>query len=192
MSDEKEKSSVNAKENLFVMTSTYVVNMYCWLKENGITIWIDGGWGIDALHGKQTREHQDLDIAVHHKDNAKLRRLLDSKGYKEEPRFDSSEYMYVMKNDTGMGIDIHVFEYDDNGNNTYGIEYPFGSLTGKGMIDCQEVNCIDSKWMFTFKTSYKPKNKDIHDVQLLSEQFGFELPKKYKRQKATATILHNQ
>ena len=161
------------------MTSETVLSLYNRFRENGITVWIDGGWGVDALLGEQTREHADLDIAVHRKDNEQLRQLLESDGYEKEPRYDSSEFMYVMKNKTGESVDIHVFEYDDNGKNTYGILYPFGSLTGTGMIDGQQVNCIDPQWQFQFKTGYKPKEKDIHDVRTLIGKFGFELPKKY-------------
>jgi lincosamide nucleotidyltransferase A/C/D/E len=36
-------------------------------EQNGIEIIIDGGWGVDALLGKQTRIHEDLDIALQHK-----------------------------------------------------------------------------------------------------------------------------
>ena len=28
----------------------------------GITYWLDGGWGVDILAGKQTRIHRDIDI----------------------------------------------------------------------------------------------------------------------------------
>lgn len=28
----------------------------------GITYWIDGGWGVDILAGRQTRDHRDMDI----------------------------------------------------------------------------------------------------------------------------------
>ena len=27
-----------------------------------INVFIDGGWGVDALLGEQTREHQDIDL----------------------------------------------------------------------------------------------------------------------------------
>jgi hypothetical protein len=27
-------------------------------------LWIDGGWGVDALLGSQTREHGDLDVVI--------------------------------------------------------------------------------------------------------------------------------
>jgi lincosamide nucleotidyltransferase A/C/D/E len=161
------------------MTSCYVLSLYNQCEKNGITIWIDGGWGVDALLGFQSREHDDLDIAIHHNDNAIFRRILEHDGYMEELRFDSSEFMYVMVNEAGQSVDIHVFEYDENGKNIYGIEYPFGSLTGTGVIDGQDVRCIDPEWQFQFKTGYDPKEKDIHDVRALSVKFGFELPARY-------------
>ena len=45
-------------------------------EKNGIEIIIDGGWGVDALLGKQTRIHADLDIALLHKYVPLLRHLL--------------------------------------------------------------------------------------------------------------------
>lgn len=161
------------------MTSEKVLDLYNRFKKNNIAVWIDGGWGVDALLGRQTREHSDLDIAVHRKDNAGLRKLLESDGYKEEKRFDSSEFMYVMKDEAGKNVDIHVFEYDEAGKSIYGIPYPFGSLTGIGIIAGQEVNCIEPKFMFQFKTGYVPKEKDIQDVQALCGHFGFVLPGRY-------------
>ena len=173
---------MNALSNGDIKEYGKILDLYNWLDNNGIIVWIDGGWGVDALLGRQTREHADLDIAVHHKDNTKLRRLLESKGYKEERRSDSSEFMYVMKNEAGKCvdmIDVHVFEYGENGNNIYGVEYPLGSLTGTGLIGGQKVNCIDPAFMFRFKTGYEPKEKDLHDVRALAEKFGFTLPNGY-------------
>lgn len=34
------------------------------LEDAGIAIWLDGGWGVDALVEGQTREHDDLDFVV--------------------------------------------------------------------------------------------------------------------------------
>ena len=36
-----------------------VINLF---ENAGITYWIDGGWGVDILAGKQTRHHRDIDI----------------------------------------------------------------------------------------------------------------------------------
>lgn len=162
------------------MTPEDVLSFYNLVKDNGIEIWVDGGWCVDAVLERQTREHPDLDIAVHRKDNAKLRNLLEDSGYEEESRNDSTEWMYVMKNADGKQVDVHAFEYDEDGKNIYGIEYPYGSLTGKGKVNGQEVNCIDPQWMFKFKTSYEPKEKDLKDVQALAAKFGFELPSAYR------------
>ena len=30
----------------------------------GVRVWIDGGWGVDALVGDRLRAHDDLDIVV--------------------------------------------------------------------------------------------------------------------------------
>jgi hypothetical protein len=40
-------------------------------------------------------------------------------------------------------------------------------LTGTGIIDGQEVNCIAPDFMFQFKTWYEPKEKDLHDLRVL-------------------------
>jgi lincosamide nucleotidyltransferase A/C/D/E len=161
------------------MTSDEVLALYNWFKENDIAVWICGGWCVDALIGQQTREHQDFDIAVHRKDSLLLRNLLESNSYHEEKRDDSSDFMYVMKNEAGQEVDIHAFEYDEDNKNTYGVEFPFGSLTGTGVINGQEVKCISPEWLFKFNTSYEPKEKDILDIRALSNKFGFELPDKY-------------
>jgi lincosamide nucleotidyltransferase A/C/D/E len=32
------------------------------LEAAGVRYWLEGGWGVDALAGRQTRPHRDLDI----------------------------------------------------------------------------------------------------------------------------------
>ena len=170
------------------MNEKDVIELLKVFEDAGVAVWIDGGWGVDALIGRQTRDHADLDVAVHRENNPIIRGLLENSGYREIKRVDSSEYMYFMKNETGKGIDIHAFGYDENGNNTYGVEYPFGSLTGTGIIGGQAVNCIAPEFMLRFKTGYEPKEKDILDVQALCETFGFDLPGKYGSSKNLINI----
>jgi lincosamide nucleotidyltransferase A/C/D/E len=50
------------------MTSGDVVDFYKIVTQLGVDLWIDGGWGVDALLGEQTRPHRDLDIAIQQKD----------------------------------------------------------------------------------------------------------------------------
>jgi len=161
------------------MSPRDVIWIYDELSKNNIKVWIDGGWCVDALIGTQTREHLDLDIAISRKDSTMLRQLFDSWDYEELKRDDSTDWNYVVYKGEHT-IDIHVFEFDSNKNNIYGIKYPYDSLTGKGQIKGHEVNCISPEWMFKFKTAYPPKQKDLQDVKALADEFGFEIPATHK------------
>jgi lincosamide nucleotidyltransferase A/C/D/E len=46
------------------MTAADVVEILGWLGTASVDVWLDGGWGVDALVGEQTREHNDLDLIV--------------------------------------------------------------------------------------------------------------------------------
>jgi lincosamide nucleotidyltransferase A/C/D/E len=76
-----------------------------------INLHIDGGWGVDALLGRQTRSHADLDIAVERKDVAQIRSLLAARGYRDVPRQDTSDYNFVLGDNYGHQIDIHVYAF---------------------------------------------------------------------------------
>ena len=54
------------------MTMRTVIDLYQGLTERGIKIWLDGGWGVDALLRQQTRQHGDVDMIVQKKDVFKL------------------------------------------------------------------------------------------------------------------------
>ena len=166
------------------MISEHVLNFYNQLKNLGIEIWIDGGWGVDALVGKQTRPHNDLDIVIQRKDIPRLRELLEGQRYKELRTEDAKPWNFVLGDENDHKIDIHVIVFDDQGNGLYGpIEkgamYPAASLTGIGSINGKTVRCISPEWMLKFHTGYELKEKDFQDVSILCEKFGLKLPKEY-------------
>jgi lincosamide nucleotidyltransferase A/C/D/E len=47
-----------------VMTAADALEVLELLEAAGIEPWLDGGWGVDALLGVQTREHADLDLTI--------------------------------------------------------------------------------------------------------------------------------
>ena len=59
--------------------------------ELGITVWIDGGWGVDALLGEQTRKHQDLDIIISWEDSSILTEALFARGFVDIPTDDRTD-----------------------------------------------------------------------------------------------------
>jgi len=154
------------------MTSTDVIDFYTTLENLGIEMWVDGGWGVDALLGKQTRPHKDLDIAIQQKDVPKLRALLEVRGYKEIKLEEAQPWNFVLGDDKDHEIDVHVIVFDDQGNGLYGpvekgIMYPAASLTGSGVIEGHAVKCISPEWMVKFHSGYELKDKDFKDVSAL-------------------------
>jgi lincosamide nucleotidyltransferase A/C/D/E len=102
------------------MTPCDATEFYRQMEALGIEIWIDGGWGVDALLGKQTRTHSDLHIVVQEKDLASVIAFLESRGFQELQREDSRPWNFVMGNGNGKEIDFHVVVLDEEGNALYG------------------------------------------------------------------------
>jgi len=163
------------------MTAADVIEIVQLLIDNGIKVYVDGGWGVDALLGEQTRPHADLDIAIQHKDVPNLRELLESQGYMEILRDDSWECNFVLADKSGHEIDVHSYTFDAQGNNIFGVKYPADSLTGTGTIDGHQVNCISPEWMVKFHAGYELDMNDYRDILTLCERFGIELPSEYSR-----------
>jgi lincosamide nucleotidyltransferase A/C/D/E len=161
------------------MTEDLVIDLYKLLKSNNIEAVVDGGWGIDALLGKQTRPHGDLDIAVRHKDVDKLRKLLNDRGYEEKLRNDTRDYNFVLVDRNAHEVDIHSYTFDDKGNNIYGIAYPIESLNGKGNINGHYVKCIAAEWVIKFHENYEPNEVDRKDINALCTKFNLSPPSNY-------------
>jgi lincosamide nucleotidyltransferase A/C/D/E len=167
------------------MSGEVAVQLLRLFHQHGLDVVVDGGWGVDALLGEQTRAHQDLDIALPHPDVPQLRALLEALGYKDVPRPDTRECNFVMGDGLGHEVDIHSFIFDDGGKLVFGVEYPFDSLAGRGCIEGYEVRCITPEWMVRFHCGYKCDEDDYHDVLALCERFGIALPDEYERFKQT-------
>jgi len=161
------------------MTATDAVAIIRLLEQNHIDVCVDGGWGVDALLGEQTRPHQDLDIAIPHKDATLIRTVLWANGYGEVPRDDSWECNFVLGDDHGHLVDVHTYAYDSTGKLVYGLQYPLDSLNGRGAIAGHPVKCITPEWMVKFHTGYKLDDNDYHDVKALCRRFGIALPGEY-------------
>jgi lincosamide nucleotidyltransferase A/C/D/E len=42
------------------------------LEGQGVDVWLDGGWGVDALLERETREHDDLDLVAELRDSDRI------------------------------------------------------------------------------------------------------------------------
>jgi lincosamide nucleotidyltransferase A/C/D/E len=151
------------------------------MDENGIDVVVDGGWGVDALLGWQSRMHQDLDIAVQHRHVQRLRQVLQDRGYSDVLREDTHTYNFVLGDSEGHRIDIHSYEFDHQGNLLFGIPYPFDSLTGTGTINGRPVRCITPARMVEFHAAYEGDEDDYQDVLALCQKFELPIPDYYMR-----------
>ena len=168
------------------MTSQDVVLIYRDAIAVGIELWIDGGWGVDALLGEQTRPHKDLDIVIQHKDVPALWQFLETRGYRKTKQEIARPWNFVLGDASVKEIDVHVIVMDGQGNGIYGPPekgemYPAASLTGMGTIEGHTVRCISAEWAVKFHAGYELQDKDFQDVSALCRRFGIALPKIYER-----------
>lgn len=163
------------------MNADLVRHLYCLLEQGGVPIWIDGGWGVDALLGRQTRAHADLDIQVEARLLPKLRAVLAASGFEEIARADSVPWMFVLSDGAGNEVDVHAVDIDAEGRAVLGpLElgqiYPAGALDGVGVIQGTSVRCVSAEAMMIFKTSFVQRDIDRADVAALREHFGIAAP----------------
>jgi lincosamide nucleotidyltransferase A/C/D/E len=151
------------------------------LRKHGIEVCLDGGWGVDALLGWQSRPHADLDIALEHRHVPTVRALLEARGYRDVPRDDTRDCNFVLGDEMGRLVDFHTYTFDENGKLTFGLDYPPESLTGSGTVNGLPVRCITPEWMVKFHSGYPLDDDDYHDVRLLCEKFEIPLPQEYRR-----------
>lgn len=166
------------------MRSEDIVELYQALDQASVAIWIDGGWAVDAVVGRQTRSHNDLDIAVEAKFLVRLRQLLAERGYLQIPSEDASQWSFVLDDGAGRKIDVHVVVLDEHGgvwaDPVDGIAYPAGSLTGEGNIAGATVRSVSAEFLLQFKTSYPPRAVDRQDVAVLCGLLGRPVPDTHK------------
>ena len=133
------------------MTSRDVVKILGMVERKGIRIWVDGGWAVDALLGRQTRHHADLDIVIEHKDLSAVVEMLHTRGYRPAHRNDSRPWNFALSDGFRHEVDFHVVVLDEEGNGICGPPangrlYPADALKGLGAIRGRVVNCISPEW----------------------------------------------
>jgi len=162
------------------MTAEDAAGILRLLEDNGIEVYVVGGWCVDALLGAQTRKHGDLDIALPHKYVPALRKLLEGHGYEDVPQPDTSECNFVLGDNAGHLVDVHSYTFDADGKNVFGIAFEPHHLTGAGTINGYSVKCVAPDAMVGFYNMYEADEDDYRDAKALCERFGIPLPEVFK------------
>jgi lincosamide nucleotidyltransferase A/C/D/E len=180
------------------MRAEDIVALYLLLVERAVQLWVDGGWGIDALLNKQTRPHKDFDALVHFDDLVTMAEVLAAHDFKLKEIWSENRWVshsvqvhligreqlankevataFVLRNGNGHELDIHVLNFDDRG---YGIPawdsnfiFPPDAFEGRGTIAGTPVRCLSAQMQMATHTGYALQDKDLHDLQLLHKRFG--------------------
>jgi lincosamide nucleotidyltransferase A/C/D/E len=168
------------------ITADALIELLAWIRGAGIDFWLDGGWGIDALLEAQSRPHKDLDLIIALADSESLTTLLNGHGYrvKEGGRPEN----FVLADYVGREVDVHVVEFDPQGNGNYRMEngevwvFPAKGFSGRGRVQGVEVRCLSPEVAVASHASgYSPQEKDFADMELLERRFGVELPPNLRR-----------
>lgn len=152
---------------------------------SGVQVWIDGGWGVDALLGEQTREHGDLDVAVEARHLDALSAALREAGYAEVGEPSATPWNFLLAHPRGSVVDLHVVVLDTEGNGVLGPpadgnSYPAGALTGRGVLGGRAVDCIAPEWVVRFRDAYSGDADDRADVRAVCARFDLEVPAQYR------------
>lgn len=142
--------------------SELVVRVVSTLLADGVSCWIRGGWGVDALAHRQTRSHEDLDVLVDEGAIPRAVSLLAQLGFREHYRVDSDRALFsrvVMRDHplAGRTVDIHPVDpkfMEENG--------------ATGMVRGTSVPCISLDYQIKHRASYTPRRVDREDLAVLN------------------------
>lgn len=169
------------------------LRQYRRLVDQGIQVWLVGGWGIDALLGEHTRPHKDLDILLQVDDVNRMRQLLEGDGYTlaylwEENLWTTDAHGnetatgFVLQHPNGTEIDAHALRLDEHGNgipawdNTEGRFFTPSRLAGAGSINGEPVQCISAEMQMIAHAGYALPEHHLRDLQRLHKKFGVAYP----------------
>ena len=167
---------------LVKMAASDVIEVLGLLDARGIAVWLNGGWGVDALLAHQTREHDDLDITIPATDHQAYVDLMDALGFTTF-RVDN-DFNWVLMDHHGRLVDVHLVDFSetrqsDQGATIYGpagLPFEVGSLEGRGEISGREVRCETADFQVRGHTNYPPDEHDYLDVLALCRAFSIEMP----------------
>ena len=162
------------------MTAQSVVWFQHLFDELGIQVWLDGGWGVDALIGEQTRPHGDLDIMIPTRDAAVLVDALRLRGFEDVHTDDRVAINFVMSHVERGLIDFHIFELQGDGSGVYdpGVRdwvISAEELDAKGEVQGHVVRCLSVGYQVRSHAGYELGETDFADMAALSARFGVDL-----------------
>ncbi len=176
-------TALDGSEGWRMMQPDDVREVITCLADAGIAVWIDGGWGIDALLGSPHRPHDDLDVVISLAQMPRAQEALARRGF--VLYVDELPTRCVLRDRRDRRIDFHTVTFDDTGAATQRLPdgtdclYPSEGFTGRGVIGNCPVRCLTAAVQLLHHLGYEPDEKDHDDIRLLCAHFGITAPPPY-------------
>ena len=164
------------------VTAERVLELLAVLQSSGVQATLDGGWGVDALLGRETRAHEDLDLVVALSDVPRIQEALRQLGFALHE--DHLPVRFVLRRD-GEQLDFHTVSFDPEGGGVQpqpgggSFRYPPEGFV-LGRVKGESVPCISARVQVLCHLGYTPTAKDARDVLELCRAFGLSVPEAYK------------
>lgn len=133
----------------------------------GCRFWLEGGWGVDALVGRQTRPHRDVDVDFDADYEDALLEVLSGMGYAIETDWRPNRVELAASG--GRWVDLHPLVIDDQGNarqaalNSGWHEFPSSWFTS-GTLGGVAVPCVSVEAQRVFHSGYELRPIDLLDL----------------------------
>jgi lincosamide nucleotidyltransferase A/C/D/E len=155
------------------------------LRQANISAWLDGGWGVDALVGHQTRAHDDLDLVISLQDAETVMGVLAPLKFRLHE--DERPTRFVLTDHQGRGIDFHTVTFDEEGGGIQQLHdgssyrYPPEGFHGEGSVNDVPMPCLSVEVQVECHLGYQPSENDYHDMHILADHYRVTLPERFQR-----------
>ncbi|WP_043665276.1 nucleotidyltransferase domain-containing protein [Streptomyces xylophagus] len=132
--------------------------------------WVAGGWGVDVLVGRQTRQHRDVDLALDATSEIATVGALEAFGYRVETEQRPTRVELAAPG--RRWVDLHPVVFDAEGVGRQAdldgsfFLYPHGAFT-VGTLRGRAVPCLSVSKQLDFRSGYALRDVDHHDIALL-------------------------
>ncbi len=144
------------------------------LAAEGVQGWLAGGWGVDALVGRQTRTHNDIDFVIGDDEPPfdQIGQALARQGFWFVGTFHHPgipiPWCHTWRHRAGAKVEVlpvplHQPPFTADGTDADGIRQPFA----EGSIDGRPVPCLSAELQLLLHKGYAQRQADDHDVALL-------------------------
>jgi len=165
------------KARVTYMPASQVLEVLGQLDAAGVRAWVAGGWGVDALAGRQNRRHYDLDLVINDDRGVygDVTDVLARAGF----RHTGSEcnpalpmpWRHVWQHDGGYSVEVlpvalHDPPFSVPRSGTSAPSAPQLSFA-VGTIDGWPVPCLSARLQLILHTGYPPREVDAFDTHVL-------------------------